>query len=407
MDQNSPDQPTPILLNEQAPPPPAQVTATPLSTPTEAPRPRSSKKLLWLLLIPLAFLSFWAALGPTNRANINPPANLATAFANTPQPQVVTVNVGPTDGSDAMWADSQKSGLTILGGAKHWLGEGSIDVPNNIPQRLWVDGKLVLTTYGYISDAISENGLHYGYTVGSDLDNNISSLWIDGQQVNGGKDIKLLSISNDGGSYLYTCGSCGGHVQGLWEGDRFIAAISSPNPNGDIGNLLNVSADGSHYCYTFDAPGPAIIDGKPVSFPDGLDACSPNSKNTSTSTSHPIFPEGSYNDVFVNGKKIDSGNIEHQFVDDNGKATYIKSNGGGGGTIILHGKVYNFGSQLPEELNFSPNQTNLLFYDNGWYLNAKRLDGVQLKGAPIQVESGPDDSDWQLTDSILYVYKVN
>jgi hypothetical protein len=390
----------------------AQIGVRALQGP-EVSHPKKNRLLWYLLTIPIV-LTLLGGLFPfalhafTSRGEQSPnlaSPDLSTAFTGTPAPKIVNVKVEPTDGSGTLWSESNGDiAVAILGGENHWLGEGSIDVPKNIPSRLWRDGKLIATTPGAMTDAISANGLHYGYTTSTDSDGAGGTLYIDGHAVATGTDINLLTVSNDGNSYLYTCASCGTQGHGIWDGNKFITSIMSPSAST---TTLQYSPSGSHYCLTVDSN---IVDGKKVAFSGGNDlvACSPNSMFTANEVDKPLYPEGDYVELYVNGKKVVAGNISNVNIDDAGQPSYINSNGMGGGTITFHGKEYTFGPQLPTKLTFSPNQNNLLFDNSG--LNADgtpKNKGWYLNGKPLQGVNDPGSSAKQLTDSTLYIYRSN
>jgi len=340
-----------------------------------------------------------------------PKDDWSTAF--TAQPKVIKIPVGPTDGTKKQWIESDNiseySDITIRGGETHWLATGSIDVPNNIPARLWYDGKLIATTpnIGPISSAISPNGLHYIYTLPNSSNTDNAVLYIDGKPSGiQGKNIQTLGISNDGSKAFYLCSNCDNKKSGLWQNMEYIGSIDAEP------TTFQLTADGSHYCIYSprdnNYKGLMISDGKMY---ERFKYCSPNAQVKAYQTGTSFITTNVNSTLHVSGRpglfsdySITENLILHTALDDKGNASYLASDGTGGGDLVIKNKRYSYTGLSVGSMLFSPDRENLLIGPGGII---KKGDKVKwyLNGHELEEENNIADNDFQLTDTTLYIYQ--
>jgi len=314
---------------------------------------------------------------------------------------VRTVTMQPTD-HQGIWdainpANILPENRVVAGG--HWLLSSA--APDS-SDSLWYDGHLISTGGQDMYYLLSPNGQHYAYahTLDSVPTNSSSyTLAVDNKPVAEGSDMRPYHVSDNGDVY-YTCTRCNGQDhRAFYKNDTRLFFINN-------GNEPTFESLATSQCLYSGQKDPAEL----VQIQTGKDAdgCSPSGKHFYTISVNDTFPEGSIATLHVDSQLVAKGTLSNVIVSDDGKASFLSSDGKAGGRLVLAGKQYtlpagqflggtngNGGplfspSQLHSALTLAPGKTSL---DRAtWW-----VDGVNT-GYDYQLPVSVDDN-------AFYVYR--
>lgn len=323
--------------------------------------------------------------------------NWSNAF--TYDPPVQHIDVGPL--SDVgLWP---KDGGAIVGRGQHWIMDDYSSVSGQ-PERLWYDGKLIATSQvGFYNYILSPDGQHYAYTekLIEEGTETREQLVIDGVPYVDGGRVAALYMPNSGVEPYYMCEDCDVESgNALWHGRQKLTELKKDERNAEDETMAFIVAENEKdYCFIHNALGASILlSGKRLN-QSGWSYCSPDAKHFVNKQGRNTFPIGNKAVLSVNNKHVASGNIDDIHIDNEGRLSYSKSNGAGGGIIVWHGERYTYrGYSSDGDWLVSPSQNNLLIPlsregKKMWFLNGKKLNNIK------------DTDELYLDDTALYVYR--
>jgi hypothetical protein len=323
-------------------------------------------------------------------------APLPWQFAHKDTVPIVPIALTIKDHSDEWRAEYEGE---VQGSGTHWLGHKGVNVPAGREGGLWYDGKLVAkeTRNAFLKDyRISSNGEHYAYNqdvLRTDTDaTTVSKIVVDGKEIVQGKGVLLYEITDTGDVY-YSCVRCGENSNGFFRNDKKLVDKQDDTYWGGPGNsqqipcLFKLDADIKHLTEALAATSSDVE----------ITACSPNGKHIVRDKIESVQPEGTKDVLYINGSKLDDGNIENWVVNDEGELTYLKRDSPLPGltSLTINGRGNYIISSVNDswQILYSPSLKNIALVQNGkWWVNGRA--------------TGIDQSEnVSLGDTAFYIYR--
>ena len=309
---------------------------------------------------------------------------------------VVQIKIAIKDHTD-LWQEEYKG--TVEGSGTHWLSHKGPNVPIGREGGLWYDGTLVATesSGNFLKDyRLSSNGGHYAYNLDvrrTDTDaTTISKIIVDGKEIVRGKGLVLYEITDIGDVY-YTCLECGKNIDGFFRNHEKLVDKQDSTYWGGPDNRQQIQC-----LFRRDADVEQLTRTLTTTTELEIPACSPNGKYIVKDKPEPLWPEGYKDVLFMNGVKIDEGDIANWVVNDEGKLTYVKSGSPLPGltSLTINGRgnyIVSSVSDHTSQILYSPSLKNIALVQNGkWWVNGRATNIDQYENV-------------SLGDTAFYVYR--